>query len=221
LDVVTTIAVLTAAIVLIWSAVRSPGPPAAAGRRVVPVPTVPLSLDGVPRLGSPDAEVVLLAFSDFQCPFCVRFARETLPQLKKRYVDSGKVQLAFRHLPLTDIHPYAFRAAEAAECGNRQGRFWQMHDALFANADRLAEGDLASHAEASGLDRRSFDACLRGEAGGRVKSDIALGRTLGVSSTPVFFVGLRQNDGRMKVDSTVMGARPLPDFEQAIETLLR
>lgn len=87
----------------------------------------------LPVLGKKDAKVTIVEFSDFQCPFCKQFFSETLPQLKKEYIDTGKVKLFYRQFPLTSIHPNAQIAAEAAECANEQGKFWEYHDILFTN----------------------------------------------------------------------------------------
>ncbi|MEK7497584.1 MAG: thioredoxin domain-containing protein [Patescibacteria group bacterium] len=81
--------------------------------------------------GDSNAKVVLVEFSDFQCPFCARFYSETLGQIQKDYIDTGKVRLVYKHFPLISIHPNAQKAGEASECANEQGKFWEMHDALF------------------------------------------------------------------------------------------
>jgi protein-disulfide isomerase len=86
---------------------------------------------GVPVIGSQDAPVTIVEFSDFECPFCGRFFKETYPRLKARYIDTGKVKIVFRHFPLVSIHPSASNAAIAAECASRQGKFAEYHDTLF------------------------------------------------------------------------------------------
>lgn len=90
-----------------------------------------VSKGNLPVLGSSDAKITIIEFSDFQCPFCESFFMSTYPELKKNYIDTGKVQFAFRHYPLTSIHPNAQKAHEAAECANEQGKFWEYHDKLF------------------------------------------------------------------------------------------
>lgn len=87
----------------------------------------------LPVLGKEDATITIVEFSDFQCPFCERFFVDTLPELKKNYIDTGKAQLTFRHFPLTSIHPNAETAHRASECANEQGKFWEYHDLLFQN----------------------------------------------------------------------------------------
>lgn len=82
-------------------------------------------------LGDANAPHTIIEYSDFQCPFCRRFFDETYSQLKKDYIDTGKARLVYRHFPLTQLHPVAVKSAEATECANEQGKFWQMHDAIF------------------------------------------------------------------------------------------
>ena len=91
-----------------------------------------------PTLGKKDAPIVMLEFSDFQCPFCGKFWRETLPQIKKDYVETGKVLFVYKDFPLRQIHPHAQQAAEAALCANEQGKFWEYHDTLFSKQTEWA-----------------------------------------------------------------------------------
>ena len=106
-----------------------------------------LDITGAPVKGPKDAKVVLVEFSDFQCPFCARFSRDTIPQVQTDYVDTGKIKYVFADFPLETIHPYAFKAAEAAGCAGEQGEFWKMHDHLFANQKALKPEDLSQYAE--------------------------------------------------------------------------
>lgn len=86
----------------------------------------------LPSMGKKDAPVTIVEFSDFQCPFCKQFIDTTYPQLKKEYIDTGKVALYYRHLPLVQLHPMAMTFSHAAECANEQGKFWEMHDKIFS-----------------------------------------------------------------------------------------
>ena len=96
------------------------------------VPAEPLSLAGAAVRGSQSAKFAVVEFGDYQCPACSRFAQTILPGFLDRYVETGQVLFAYRHLPLERIHPLAVKAAEAAECGRRQNRFWEMNEALYA-----------------------------------------------------------------------------------------
>ncbi len=100
----------------------------------VPTP-INVATGHLPILGNEKAKVTIVEFSDFQCPYCKRFADNSLSQIKKDYIDTGKVKLYYREFPLTNIHPNAEIAAEAAECANEQGKFWQFHDQLFSRQD--------------------------------------------------------------------------------------
>lgn len=157
LDLVATLTMIAAAGALIWSATRNSAQ--SPQRAAMPVPSEPQSLEGAPRMGNADARVVIIEFSDFECPYCGKFAREILPTLKTKYIDPGRVQLVFRHYPLPR-HLRAERAAQGAECAAKQGRFWTMHDSLFGVGARLEEGDLAVHAKAAGLMDAQFQTCM-------------------------------------------------------------
>src|SRR5690606_16211535 len=113
----------------------------------------------VPYMGSDTARVKLIVFSDFQCSYCKTFAVETLPKLEEEYVKTGLLQVHFRNLPL-DIHSEAFMAAESAACANAEGKFWEMHDALFNNTEHLSKGYFYQAANRIGLNAEEFNACL-------------------------------------------------------------
>ena len=144
LELVALMSVIAVCGILIWDVTRrdvrsAPAGPAAAaaGRRgsppPPPLPRTPVSLTGSQSRGSQAARIGILEFSDFQCPFCATFATTEMPDIVRDYVDSGKVLLSFHHLPLTALHPRAEAAAVAAECAGAQGKFWEMHDKLFAS----------------------------------------------------------------------------------------
>jgi protein-disulfide isomerase len=157
-----------------------------------------------PARGPGDAKVTIVEFSDFQCPFCGR-AHDTVEEVMKTY--AGKVRLVFRNFPL-DFHPYAAKAAEAAMCANEQGKFWEYHDVLFANQQKLDVPQLKEHASAVGLDEAKFVACLEsGKEASSVKEDQAAGSKVGVSGTPAFFI-----NGVM-----LSGAQPLDEFKRVID----
>lgn len=220
LDVVATLAIIAAAATLIWRVgFVGPATGAAPARPEIPVPTEPLSLDGAPTLGSHTADVVVIEFSDFECPYCSRFAEQTMPALKTQYIDSGRVQLAFRHLPLAN-HARARPAAASAVCAARQGRFWPMHDTLFASRQRLADDDLRTHASASGLDLGPFEACLAGDAPLDVERDLEAARALQITGTPTFLIGRRTTGGQVQVTEIIRGAVPLAEFARVLDGLL-
>ena len=157
-----------------------------------------------PSLGPSDAPVTVVEFSDFQCPYCARSA-ETVRQLVDKY--RGKIRLVFQDFPLPN-HKEAPKAAEAAACAHDQGKFWEMHDRLFQNQDKLAIADLKRHAVDLGLERGAFDACLDG---GKHAAAWQQGRTVaesyGITGTPAFFVN----------GIPVFGAAPMQEFTQIID----
>lgn len=185
-----------------------------------PIPSAPVSLEGAAVRGDPKARLVIIEYSEFQCPYCASFARETLPTLLRDYVDSGKVRLAFRHLPLEQIHPLAMKAAEAGECARRQGKFWAMHDYLFNRSGPLEPNRLDGAARAVGMEDTLLSTCLQaGDAAGHVREDLAIARTLRVTGTPTFFFGLALTDGRVLVRRRLSGAPPLSAFVAALSAM--
>ena len=130
-----------------------------------------------PSLGRASAPVTLVEFSDFQCPFCQR-VEPTLKQVRETYGD--KVRIVWKDFPLTQIHPQAFKAGEAAHCAGDQGKYWEYHDRLFANQQALQPADLKKHAADLGLDAATFDACLdSSKYGERVRDGVAAGHAPG------------------------------------------
>ena len=192
---------------------RTPPPPP-------PLPKEPVSLGEVTSRGDNGAKVVVIAYSEFKCPYCGAFARDTWPGLLKKYIDPGKVRFIFRHLPLDQLHPFARQAAKAAVCADRQGKFWALHDVMFAHQAALDATELAKDVRAVGLDATRFAACLADVAARRVEADEATARSLGVTGTPTFFVGLVQPDGRVILKERIGGARPIGDFEAALDRWL-
>jgi protein-disulfide isomerase len=184
------------------------------------LPQVPLPLAGAEVKGSESARVALIMYSDFQCPFCGRFANDTLPELEREYVSTGRLRLAFRHLPIEQLHPDAIRAAEAAECGGRQGKFWEMHDLLFQDPRRLGPTDLMAHGASIGLDPAQFEKCMLGETTAEIRQELSVGTSLGISGTPTFFLGPIQEDGRVRVVDRFSGAQPVSVFVERIEAVL-
>lgn len=231
LDAVRTFAIVGVSAVVAWALLTRDFSLAAGGRPLVPgaqqqqprpeppLPRAPLSLDGAWLDGSDTARVVLIEFSDFECPFCSRFTQSTLADIKSRYVESGQVQIAFRHFPLVQIHSRAMKAAQAAECAGAQGRFWPMHDAIFADQSRIAAADLLEKARGLDLDDKAFSRCLDG-SDAKITSDISAARTLEVSGTPTLFVGLRRADGRVDVKRRITGAVPFAQLAPALDSAL-
>jgi len=142
--------------------------------------------------GSIDAPVTVVEYGDFECPYCGMAE----PVVRELIRDFGDVRYVWRHLPLSDVHPHAQLAAEAAEAAADQGAFWEMHDLLFDHQDALRTDDLIAYAEQLGLDVERFTNDLREHAGAtRVAEDVDTADLSGVSGTPTFFVNGRRHYG--------------------------
>jgi len=147
---------------------------------------VELALDGCPALGPAEASVTVVVFSDFECPFCRKAAAAVL---KLREVFEDKVRVVYKHYPLTDMHPQALDAARAAEAALAQGRFWEMHDQLFALEGQLGEADLEKAAVDAGLDVERWKDDLEDDAAlARIDKDEGEGKKLGIEGTPAIYV---------------------------------
>ena len=165
-----------------------------------------IPFEGFPSRGPVDAPIVIVEFSDFQCPFCKRFQDETAAQLLAAY--PGQIRFVYRHLPLTSIHPEAFPSAEASMCANEQDAFWEYHDKIFENQDKLGRELYLKIATELNLDMGSFEECLKaGTYKDSIQQDMDFALNLGVQSTPTFFInGL-----------AIVGAQPLSAFTQIID----
>ncbi|MDP7115852.1 MAG: thioredoxin domain-containing protein [Candidatus Woesearchaeota archaeon] len=160
--------------------------------------------------GDENAPVTIVEFSDFECPYCGRFFKETLPLIDEKYIKTGKVKLVYRDYPLPN-HPFAQKAAEAAECAGEQDKFYEMHDKLFIEGVSGGVDDYKKYAADIGLDTDVFDACLdNGVMAGEIQVDLRDGDSAGISGTPGFIIN----------GEIVSGAQPFEVFEQIIEEKL-
>lgn len=168
-------------------------------------PKLQLSYDPARVRGDSKAAVVIIEFSDFECPFC-QTAYPVMKQMLTKY--SGKIRLAYRDFPLRQIHPHAEAAAEASRCATEQGKFWEYHDLLFSNPGKLDNAALDEYARSLQLDKELFESCLSsGKFKAGVEDDLQAGLKAGVSGTPAFFIN----------GTLVTGAQPAAVFEKAIE----
>src|SRR3989344_1385797 len=176
-----------------------------------PSAKVDVSAEDDAVLGNKNAPVTIIEFSDYQCPFCGRHFTQTYPQLKKDYVDTGKIKIVFRDFPLNSIHPNAQKAAEASECAEDQGKFWEMHDTLFENQQLLGIENLKGYAKQLGLNENEFNDCLdSGKYSAEVSKDTQDAASAGGIGTPFFVVG----------GTPLSGAQPFSSFQQVIEAEL-
>ena len=161
-----------------------------------------------PSLGPSDAPVVLMEFCEFECGFCARYHKETLPQIIRDYVNAGKIRYVFRNFPLIPGRGDAMNAAIAGECMNLQDKFWEYQAKLFEKQENLSENALVEYAVESGADVSAFRTCLKDpRASAEVWRDIGDAKAQGFDGTPMFTLNGRQ----------LKGAQPYEAFSQAIE----
>jgi len=166
--------------------------------------------------GSPSAPVTVYEMSDFQCPYCRRFALETFRALEREYISPGKVRWVFVNFPLTSIHANAVAAAATAVCAARQGAFWPMHDLLYQYQETWAPLKepgpfFVSLADSAGISKDKLVACVKSPATeGEIRFEAEGAERAGASSTPTFYM-----EGAL-----VTGAQPLPVFRQVLDSIL-
>jgi protein-disulfide isomerase len=171
----------------------------------VEIPERTVSSEGR-TLGSEDAPVTMVEYADFQCPYCARAAATTTHQIEEEYIADGRVKLMYHYMAFEG--PESVLAAEAAECANDQGRFWDYRDTLFENQRRFSVEDLRGFAQDLGLDTATFNQCLdSGKHEQLVIDETQAAFDDGIKSTPTFVIG----------DQVVNGAYPYEVFQQVIE----
>jgi len=175
------------------------------------VERVNVSAEDDPTKGSKNAKVTIIEFADYQCPYCGYFFTKVLPEVEKNYIKTGKVKFVYRDFPL-NFHQNAQKAAEAAECADKQGKFWQYHDKLYQDQKVLDTESLKKYAAELKLNTDSFNKCLdSGEMAGEVQKDFEDGTKYGVSGTPSFFIN----------GIPLEGAQPYSAFEEIIKEELK
>ena len=231
LDRVASVAMLVASIVMVGTSVAliwnrhagdaEPRAPLSPGARSRDLVGEVVSTRDTTVTGSPTAFAGLVVYTDVECPFCRRLATETLPELRRRYVDNGKAFMAVKHLPLEQIHKAAFRLAESLECAGRQGRFWAVHDRLFAVQDSDVERAVVDVAQHAGVpDVGQFRDCwFSGAAASIVRHDLAEARRLGITGTPTILLGTREGNG-MRVVAARPGFVPVAAISATLDQLL-
>jgi protein-disulfide isomerase len=170
----------------------------------------------LPALGDSNAKVKIIAFEDFRCPFCDQFTKETFPQMKKDYIDTGKATFSYRHYQF--LGPASVIAGNAAECANEQGKFWELHDYLYANQPQESDTSMYTTEKLTeiagnlGINTSQFQTCLDSKKYDKnVSDDLAAGQKVGVSGTPTVFInGL-----------PVVGAQPYTAFQTIIDQELK
>ncbi len=193
----------------------------AQGAQPTPTPSFyKVGVGHLPLIGKADAKVTIVEFSDLQCLFCRRFWKDTLPQIKKDYIDKGMVKFAYRHFPLPEsLHPAARPLAEASECANEQDKFWEFHDIAYQKQQDQGEGtiavsedDINNWAGEIGLDQEKFQGCFNSKKyAKRIDQDLQDGQAVNVNSTPTFYI-----NGQI-----VVGAVPYATMKTIIDEQLK
>jgi protein-disulfide isomerase len=216
LDVISAIVVVVAGVIIIRGAT---GAGTAGGNQQLTVEEVPagtLLRAAQATRARGNGKIAIVEFSDYECPFCQQYAKGPYREVQQKLVSSGEVRYVFMNFPLEGMHPLARGAAEAAECARAQGRFWEMHDRLFAERDAIEPNNIRFHAEALGLDTVAFDHCLVNTKGDQVKADVSAGYKLGVRGTPYYFFGTVASNGDIRLLKKIPGA---PTFDQLAEAV--
>lgn len=205
-------------------------PPTQQAAAPAPEDTSPkqVSVDDDAVLGDKNAPITLIEFSDYECPFCKRHFDQTLPQLKKDYIDTGKVKMVFRDFPLSFHDPMATTEAIAANCAREQGgdtAYFEFHNEMFkrttSNGNGLSKDKIYTIATDLGLNTDNLKSCVESEKyKDEVTKDIADGSASGVSGTPGFFIGKSSPDGKI-TGSPLVGAQPYAAFKTIIDQLLK
>jgi protein-disulfide isomerase len=216
LNTVVNVATLGVAVYVAWTLHAAPAP---AALEPAP-PSQPISLRGGVVKGQITAPVVVIEYSDFQCPFCAQFARTTIQKLEERYLAPGKAVFIFRYRPLEAAHPYALSAAKAAVCADEQGEFWQMHDLLFADPMKLDAETIAGHERQLQLNSGRFENCTAAaQTVAQIRESAAGADALGLKGTPVFLIGRTVGGGMAQIDQVIGGAQPEGTFVTAIDAI--
>ena len=169
-----------------------------------------------PGIGNAEATVAIVEFSDYECPFCVRYNTQTFSWIKDNYIDTGKLRYISRDFPL-DFHQNGKSASVAANCAGEQGKYMELRQALYVNQRKLGPELYTQLALEHGLDKDDFSACLDNPARQQeVDRDIAYGESLGVSATPTFFIG-RIDEGKLVDAQRIVGARTNAEFKRFVD----
>lgn len=214
------------------TAVAANNPSGSAGQVPQAVPTEDLtpkkvSIDDDPVLGDKSAKVTMIDFTDYECPFCKRYFDDTFSQIKKEYIDTGKVKYVVRDLPLS-FHQNAHKEAQAAQCAREQGgdeAYFKYHDEIFkrttSNGTGLALDKLSVIAIDLGLDGTTLQSCLDADKyKAEVDKDLADAATVGASGTPTFFIGNSTADGVI-TGTKIVGAQPYSAFQAELDKQLK
>jgi protein-disulfide isomerase len=170
--------------------------------------------------GDSGAHVAIIEYADFECPYCGEFERETFPQILSDYIATGKLKYFYRDLPLPG-HARALPAARAARCAGEQGKYWEMHDSLFARQEALSAPALLDRAQTLGLDAAKFTECQSSQKYvDDIQNSISEAQQLRIDGTPTFFLGVVEPSGDVTIKKRLQGTAPFEVFKTGIDALL-
>lgn len=185
---------------------------------------LPASIDltGVPFKGSATAQVALVEYSDYECPFCIRHYQQVMPQIQQAYIDTNKIRYMFRDFPIDELHPQSIRGHVAAHCATEQGKFWPMHERLFSKAGTHTPEELTKRASEVGLNASAFAACVAADKySASIRQSTATAISMGASGTPFFIVGkFDPATNKLTPIKSIPGAFPYAQFQQYIDAAL-
>ncbi len=197
-----------------------PAQAARPGAAPQPATEIVVSIDDDPIKGDKNAPVTIIEFSDYECPFCKRSYDNVFGKLDEEYISKGKVRVVFRDYPLP-FHKKAVPAAIAANCAGEQGKYWEAHNFLFENPDKLDAASVISSAAGIGLDKAKFEACVNDKSKEKeIEKDVEDGQKYGVRGTPSYFIG-KTTDGDEITGTFVRGAQPYSVFKEHIDAQLK
>ena len=192
--------------------------PAAPPTAPAPPERVRLKLGNDYVLGREDAPLLMVEYTDYQCSFCNRFYTTTFPEIKKQYIDTGKLRFITRDFPL-DFHQHALKAAQATRCAGEQGKFWPMKDTLMVNSARLTPELITSLAREVATDMNKFQSCMdEGKYITQIKEGMTAAQNAGISGTPSFILG--KVTGDTLEGYRIVGAQPFSAFEARAKEIM-
>jgi protein-disulfide isomerase len=185
-----------------------------------PIPPSALATQKEASRGDAAAAVAIVEYADFECPYCGQYEHDVYPQISRDYVENGKVKYFFRDLPLP-MHPHALGAARAARCAGEQGKFWEMHDSLYAKQNAIRDVDMPGRAQELGLDVAKFSDCFSSNRYIKeINESAAEAQKMGIQGTPTFFIGTVTSNGNVTNLKMIIGARPYDVFKSVIDEAL-
>jgi protein-disulfide isomerase len=184
-----------------------------------PKPPSTIDIHGETFRGDSEARLAIVEYADFECPYCGQHARQVYPQIFDEYIKTGQLKYLFRDLPLPG-HPHAVMAARADRCAGEQGKYWEIHENLFANQRALGLKDITDRAKKLGVDVGKLSECLSSDKyTENIRNSMSEAETFGIEGTPTFFIGTTEGNV-VKVKKVFSGATPFEVFKAELDALV-